>query len=111
MASSGLPGFGNFVAELLVFIGGWDRYPVQIACGILGVVITAVYMLRVVRGTFFGPSKPGFAHVHDAVGPFAKLPYAVLIAALLIVGCWPAPMLHLMDSSVHAVLAPFTGAP
>ena len=104
MASSGLPGFANFVAELLVFIGGWDRYPVQIVCGVFGVVITAVYMLRLVRGTFFGESKPAFAHVHDATTPFAKLPYVVLIAALLIVGCWPKPMLTLIDSSARALV-------
>jgi NADH-quinone oxidoreductase subunit M len=104
MASSGLPGFANFVAELLVFLGGWDRYPVQTIFGVFGVVITAVYMLRVVRGTFFGPSKPGFSHVHDAATPFARLPYVVLISALLIVGCWPKPMLTLMDSSVRALI-------
>jgi len=40
MASSGLPGFANFVAELLVFVGGWDRYPLQVVCGVFGAVIT-----------------------------------------------------------------------
>jgi len=99
MASSGLPGFANFVAELLVFIGGWDRYPVQVICGVFGVVITAVYMLRLVRGTFFGPSKPVFAHVRDATTPFARLPYVVLIAALLFVGCWPKRILEIIDTS------------
>ena len=104
MASSGLPGFANFVAELLVFVGGWDRYPVQIVCGVFGVVITAVYMLRVVRGTFFGESKLAFAHVHDAATPFAKLPYVVVIGALLIVGCWLRPILTLIDSSARALV-------
>ena len=61
-------------------------------------------MLRLVRGTFFGESKPGFARVHDATSPFAKLPYVVLVGALLIVGCWPTPMLTLMDSSVRALI-------
>ncbi len=99
MASSGLPGFANFVAELLVFAGGWDRYPIQVISGIFGVVITAVYMLRLVRGTFFGPSKPAFAHVHDAATPLAQLPYALLIAALLFVGCWPKQILEIIDTS------------
>ena len=104
MASSGLPGFANFVAELLVFIGGWDRYPVQVICGVFGVVITAVYMLRLVRGTFFGESQPAFARVQDAVSPFARLPYVVLIAALLFVGCWPGPMLRLIDPSARRLI-------
>jgi len=104
MASSGLPGFGNFVAELLVFLGGWDRYPVQIICGVLGVVITAVYMLRFVRGTFFGASKPAFSHVHDANTPFTRLPYIVLIAVLAAVGSWPKPLLRIIDSGSRPLI-------
>jgi NADH-quinone oxidoreductase subunit M len=103
MASSGLPGFANFVAELAVFIGGWDNYPIQIIFGVFGVVITAIYMLRVIRGTFFGEEKPAFAHVTDATTPFARLPYLVLIAALLYVGCWPKPALNLIDTGVRPI--------
>ncbi|PIQ84574.1 MAG: NADH-quinone oxidoreductase subunit M [Candidatus Omnitrophica bacterium CG11_big_fil_rev_8_21_14_0_20_63_9] len=99
MASSGLPGFANFVAELLVFLGGWDRYPAAIVCGVFGVVITAVYMLRLVRGTFFGPRKPVFTHVQDTRTLFARLPYVILVSALLFVGCWPQPLLRLIDAS------------
>ena len=61
MASSGLPGFANFVAELLVFLGGWDVHPIPVVCGVFGVVVTAVYMLRFVRGTFFGERKRVYA--------------------------------------------------
>jgi NADH-quinone oxidoreductase subunit M len=104
MASSGLPGFANFVAELLVFLGGWDRYPVQVACGVFGIVITAVYMLRFVRGVFFGERKTAFNHVRDAVRPFARLPYVILIAVLLIVGCWPQPLVRLIDAGSRALL-------
>ncbi|HEX9780578.1 MAG TPA: NADH-quinone oxidoreductase subunit M [bacterium] len=104
MASSGLPGFANFVSELLVFLGAWDRYPAQVVCGVLGVVITSVYMLRLVRGTFFGPAKPAFARVGDAGGAFAKLPYVTLIAVLLFVGCWPSPLLRVMDTSTRALI-------
>ena len=110
MASSGLPGFGNFVSELLVFVGAWDVYPVQTVCGVFGVVITAVYMLRVVRGTFFGAAKPAFAHVHDAVSPLARLPYVVLIAALLWTGCWPKPILSIIDVSARSLLERATPA-
>lgn len=104
MASSGLPGFANFVAELLVFLGGWDRYPLQVIAGVFGVVITAVYMLRMVRGTFFGESKPVYAHVTDATTPLARLPYLVLLIVLLVVGCWPKPMLAIIDSSSRPLI-------
>ena len=104
MASSGLPGFANFVAELLIFLGGWDAWRVSVICGIIGVVITSVYMLRLVRGTFFGEPKGAFAHVRDTTTAFDRLPYAVLVAALLAVGCWPQPMLKIIDASSRALL-------
>jgi NADH-quinone oxidoreductase subunit M len=105
MASIGLPGFANFIAELLVFLGGWDRYPVQTVFGVFGVVITAVYMLRVVRGTFFGESKRAFEHhVYDATTPLARLPYVVLILALLLTGSWPKPMLSLIDAGARPLI-------
>ena len=84
---------------------------VQIICGVFGVVITAVYMLRFVRGTFFGEPERCFAHVHDAATPFARLPYVVLISVLLVVGCWPGPMLRLIDTASQPLiqrLAPFS---
>jgi NADH-quinone oxidoreductase subunit M len=103
MASSGLPGFANFVAELLIFVGGWDRYPIPIICGVFGVVITAVYMLRVVRGTFFGEARREFSNVHDAVTLFDRLPYVVLVLALLITGTWPQPILRLIDTGTRPI--------
>ena len=101
MASSGLPGFGNFVAELLVILGTWDRYRLHAVLAILGVVITSVYMLRMVRGVFFGPVNEALPHVRDARTPFARFPYLVLIATLLIVGCWPKPLVELIDASTR----------
>src|SRR3989338_4115381 len=104
MASSGLPGFGNFVSELLVFLGGWEAYRLPVVFGVLGVVITSVYMLRFVRGTFFGPAKPAYARVTDARTPFQRLPYIVLIRGLMFVGCGPAPMLRLVETGTRPFL-------
>ena len=104
MASSGLPGFGNFIAELLIFAGGWNAYPIQVICGVLGVVITSVYMLRLVRGTFFGEPRAALAHAHDRVSPFSRLPFVVLIGVLLLVGCWPGPLLRLIDAGSRPLI-------
>ena len=104
MASSGLPGLANFVAELLVFIGGWGVWRFAVICGIIGVLLTSIYMLRLIRGTFFGEPQGAWAHVRDASTVFDRLPYAVLVAVLLVVGCWPQPLLKLIDASSHALL-------
>ena len=104
MASSGLPGFANFVAELLVILGAWDRYRLQAVLAVFGVVITSVYMLRLVRGTFFGPANESLPHARDATTPFARLPYVILTVALLAVGCWPKPLISLIDLSTRPII-------
>ena len=101
MASSGLPGFANFVAELLVILGSWDRYRLQSILAVVGIAITAVYMLRMIRGVFFGTMPNALSHAHDAKTPFARLPYVALITALVVVGSWPQPMLELIDSTAR----------
>ena len=50
-----------------------------------------------------GGSAAG-APVHDAASPFAKLPYVVMIAVLLWVGCWPKPILRIIDASARPLL-------
>src|SRR3989338_1634763 len=55
MASSGVPGFANFVSEFLVIIGAWEPYRWQAVLAVFGIVITATYMLRAIRTGFFGP--------------------------------------------------------
>ncbi|MCM8811598.1 MAG: NADH-quinone oxidoreductase subunit M [Candidatus Omnitrophica bacterium] len=104
LASSGLPGFGNFVAELLVFFGSWDVYRWPSLAAVFGIVITAFYMLRAVRTGFFGPMNPRWVHLEDAHTPFERLPYVILVAALVLVGCWPGPLLNMIGGSIETIL-------
>jgi NADH-quinone oxidoreductase subunit M len=55
LASLGLPGLMNFIAEFSVFVGSVQVYPVLAVISIFAVVITAIYILRVVQQVFFGP--------------------------------------------------------
>jgi NADH-quinone oxidoreductase subunit M len=52
------------------------------------VIIGAVYMLRVVRAAMHGPMPEKWANVSDA-NAWRKLPYALLLASLLVFGFSP----------------------
>ncbi len=111
-ASIGLPGFGNFASEVMVFFGAFKQGPaslqfsaMQIAtiCALWGVVISAVYMLRAYRAVFFGePSKA----VVDWVNPtrVARWPVILLIAVLLIAGFAPNYFLSFIRPTIEALL-------
>jgi hypothetical protein len=46
--------------------------------------------------------------VRDAVTPFERLPYVVLITALLVVGCWPGPLLRIIDAGSRPLIERMT---
>lgn len=59
LASLGLPGLSGFVAEMTIFVGSFEHadtfHRVLVIAGCTSIVITAVYILRVVGKILFGP--------------------------------------------------------
>ena len=53
LASLGLPGLVNFVAEFSIFMGAFRVYKVLAILAISAIVITAIYVLRVFQKVFF----------------------------------------------------------
>ena len=62
--------------------------------------MTATYMLRAVRTSFFGPFDEKWSMLKDAVTFKQKFPYALLLAALLTVGFYPRLLTDIIKQSV-----------
>ncbi len=58
MASLGLPGLSGFISEFLAFLGLFETHRVYAIVGTLGIIFTAVYVLRGVLNITFGPKQP-----------------------------------------------------
>ena len=65
---------------------------------ISGLLISALFMLRVVMKTFYGPANPQFADLPD-VRPFLITPRAMLAGTILLFGLFPWMMLNLIQVS------------
>ena len=92
LAGCGLPGFANFVGEVTVFFGAWKVFPLVTGCALWGaLVIGAVYMLRAMREVLHGPFAENRAYATNLADANAwrKLPYALLLASLLVFGFVP----------------------
>ncbi|TVZ27496.1 NADH-quinone oxidoreductase subunit M [Gillisia sp. Hel_I_86] len=61
LASLGLPGFSGFVAEMNIFVGAFQNegmfYRIATIISVSAIVVTAVYILRVVGIMLMGPVK------------------------------------------------------
>ena len=92
LAAIGLPGFANFVSEILVLFGAWLQGALwmwlAVAAGVWGLVLTATYFLRAVRTVCFGPVAPT---TEKLFGPHDTEKFAIvlLLASLLAFGIWP----------------------
>jgi len=93
LTSLGLPGFSGFVAEMTVFVGSWQvpdffhRSATIIATA--SIVVTAVYILRAVGITLWGPiKKKEFENLSDATWN-EKLAGVILILSIVIMGTMP----------------------
>jgi len=98
LAGMGVPGFANFWAELTVFLSSLQVYPVRGVLAISALVVSALFMLRVIQKTFYGASNEQFAHLPD-VPPGLGLPRIILVAVLLLFGFFPFMMLNLIQTS------------
>jgi NADH-quinone oxidoreductase subunit M len=101
LAGCGLPGFANFFGEALVLFGHWHRSEVITALAIWGaLVIAGVYMLRAIRVIWHGRKE--WSGVSDAANLWRKLPFGLLLAGLIVFGCFP----RLLTDDIKTSLAP-----
>ena len=100
-AGCGLPGFANFAGEITVFFGAWKVFPVVTVLACWGaLIIGAVYMLRAIRALLHGPLLDQWAGVADAPHLWRKAPFIILLASLLIFGCFPSLLTDKIAPSV-----------
>jgi NADH-quinone oxidoreductase subunit M len=106
MASLGLPGLSGFVGEFLSLLGLFDSMRIITAVAVLGVILTAVYVLRSILGITFGPMSERYTALRDA-RLIEAVPMITLLAFILLIGIYPAvltePMKHGFDALLQQI--------
>jgi NADH-quinone oxidoreductase subunit M len=103
MASLGLPGLSGFVSEFLVFIGGFAKYPVLTGIAVIGVVLTAGYILRMVQRIFLGPFNEKWEHLTE-INAREIFTIAPLMLLTLAIGIYPKPLSNLMAATLENIV-------
>ncbi|HOI95796.1 MAG TPA: NADH-quinone oxidoreductase subunit M [Syntrophobacter fumaroxidans] len=98
LAGMGVPGLANFWGELVVFIAAVKVYPVRGIVAVLALVVTALFMLRVVQKTFYGPENERHAHLPD-VSFGLGVPRMILAFVLVLFGLYPALMFDVIQTA------------
>ncbi|MGW9439214.1 complex I subunit 4 family protein [Streptomyces sp. NPDC055607] len=113
VASLGLPGLAGFWGEMLALFGAFDpaeglsrpAFLTFTAIGAFGTLLTAAYLLIVVRRVCMGGPRPaGEAPIADVQG-YEFAAWTPLVALTVLAGLWPAVLLGLTDPAVQKLLA------
>lgn len=106
-ASLGLPGLAGFVSELLVLRGTFMLAPTMAVVSLVGVFITALFLLTVIQRVWWGPPKTWATPLPD-LEPRELVAIGVFIALLVAVGVMPGPFVAQTDGAVDALVALFS---
>ena len=108
LASLGLPGLSGFVSELLVFLGAFQAYAWPTALAVLGIVLTAGYILWMIERTFFGVRRERYSQIRDASFVEA-VPLGLLMISILVIGVYPSLLTDVFESGLEPMVAVFNG--
>lgn len=113
-ASLGLPGLSGFVAEMTIFVGSFENadmfHRVFVIAGTCSIVITAVYILRVVGKLLLGPVQDEHhLSLTDATW-FERLSTVTLIVCVAGIGCFPNWINETIQHSFVPIMQAISGA-
>ena len=97
MASLGLPGLGNFVAEFLTLIGAWKANHILTIMAAIGLVLGTVYSLRIIQKVFYG--KEQINRSLQDLSPREKFILVPLVLIIIWLGLFPQPVLNTVKTS------------
>jgi NADH-quinone oxidoreductase subunit M len=99
LASLGLPGLSGFIGEFLSLLGLFESMRWLTAAAVLGVILTAVYVLRSVLKITFGSQPEKYGALKDA-RLIEAVPMIVLLAFILLLGCYPSVLTDTVQYSI-----------
>lgn len=107
LASVGLPALNGFVGEFLILLGSYQTLPWQTAVATSGVILAAIYLLKMVQLTIWGPiTKDENRSLQDLnLREVAAL--VPLCVFMLWIGLKPDPFLAPTRAPLDATLATF----
>ncbi len=104
LAGLGMPLLNSFVGEFLTLLGAFQVSPAWAVVASLGVILACWYMLRMYQGITQGRRRgrlepeggprPGWLGASD-LGPVELVVLAPLVALMVVVGVYPAPVIRL----------------
>jgi len=108
LASLGLPGLSGFVAEMTIFVGSFQHtdtfHRVITIIAVSSIVVTAVYILRVIGTLLQGPlKKEEYIGINDASW-YEKVATITLLIGIIGIGLAPMWLSDMLYDSIQPII-------
>ena len=119
LVGMGMPGLSGFLAEFPIFLGVWEGrgidltavfglnpsnyYGIVAIIAILGIVITAAYILRAIHSVFFGEYDGEKWHDMRPLLAIDKFTLVMFSVILIVIGLFPMVIAPIVESGMEPV--------
>jgi len=110
LVSMGMPGFSGFIAEFPIFMGMWKTHALVAIIAAISIVVTASYVLLVVRRVFFGKMPEALEGHIAPIRNLDKIALVLLMTLMIGIGLFPALIVPWVQTGVQHILALLGGA-
>ena len=93
----------GFIAELSVLTGTYNASPLLAGLALIGIVVTAAFMLWTVQRVLLGPLNPRWQNLPDADAR-EVISLAPLMALTLLFGILPSHILTIFNSASESIV-------
>ncbi len=97
-SSLGLPGLNGFIGEFLIFKGVFPLTPWAAALSVIGILVTAIFILTIIQRIFAGPLNEKWSKLPDLTLRERVL-VGIPIALMFVLGIWPRLILDVVNST------------
>ena len=120
LVSMGMPGLSGFIAEFPIFLGVWNGHNIDLSAvfglnpsnyygivaiiAVLGIIITAAYILRAVQSVFFGEYDAEKWHDMRPLLGIDKFVLVGFCVILIVIGVFPAVIAPIVNAGMQPVV-------
>ena len=103
-SSLGLPGLNGFIGEFLIFKGTFSLTTWATSLSLLGLLITAIFILTILQRVFNGPLNEKWARLPDLTFTERVL-VLPSIAVMFLLGIYPQLILGVINSTTVQIIS------
>jgi NADH-quinone oxidoreductase subunit M len=104
LASLGLPSMAGFVSEVMVFLGTFDKHGFLTVMGVIGILLTAAYILWMIQRVFLGERLPRWEGLGDATAWWERTALVAMVAVIFLIGIYPAVLADVIETGVQPIV-------